>query len=54
MSGQGMKMLRRIPLLFKEGLGVVAGHRTGGAQHSIPPPPPRRGGEGRAFEVVRG
>jgi ABC-2 type transport system ATP-binding protein len=54
MSGQGMKTLRRIPLLFKEGLGVVAGHRTGGAQHPLLTPSPRRGGEDRqiVFEDV--
>jgi ABC-2 type transport system ATP-binding protein len=47
MSAQGMKMLRRIPLFFKEGLGVVGRHGNGGAHHPLPPPPLRRGTEDR-------
>jgi ABC-2 type transport system ATP-binding protein len=41
MSAEGMNMPRRIPLLLKEGLGVIGRHTKGGAHDAIPSPPAR-------------
>ena len=32
-----------IPLLIKEGSGVIDRHSDAGIHHPLPPPPPRRG-----------
>jgi len=35
--------MKMIPLLVKEGSGVVDRHRDAGTHHPLPPPPLRRG-----------
>jgi hypothetical protein len=40
---QHPETMKMIPLLIKEGSGVVDRHGDAGTHHSLPPPPLRRG-----------